>query len=63
MAGEVISSSVGLGYTLMVGRNLADINQVMLVMIIIVIIGIVVDKVFFSHIEKKVLRKRGLYIG
>ena len=63
MAGEVISSSVGLGYTLMVGRNLADINQVMLVMIIIVIIGIIVDKVFFSLIEKRVLRKRGLYIG
>lgn len=63
MAGEVISSSVGLGYTLMVGRNLADINQVMLVMIIIVIIGIIVDKVFFSFIEKRVLRKRGVYIG
>lgn len=63
MAGEVISSSVGLGYTLMVGRNLADINQVMLVMIIIVIIGIIVDKVFFSLIEKRVLRKRGVYIG
>lgn len=63
MAGEVISSSVGLVYTLMVGRNLADINQVMLVMIIIVIIGIIVDKVFFSFIEKRVLRKRGVYIG
>lgn len=63
MAGEVISSSVGLGYTLMLGRNLADINQVMLVMIIIVLIGIVVDKFFFSHIEKKVLMKRGLYIS
>lgn len=60
MAGEVISSSVGLGYTLMVGRNLADINQVMLVMIIIVVIGIVVDKVLFSYVEKRVLEKRGL---
>lgn len=63
MAGEVISSSVGLGYTLMVGRNLADINQVMLVMIIIVMIGIIIDKVFFSFIEKRVLKKRGLCIN
>lgn len=60
MSGEVISSSVGLGYTLMMGRNLADINQVMLVMIIIIIIGIIMDKVCFSLIENKVLEKRGL---
>lgn len=60
MSGEVISSSVGLGYTLMLGRNLADINQVMLVMIVIIIIGILMDKLCFSLIENKVLAKRGL---
>lgn len=60
MSGEVISASVGLGYTLMLGRNLADINQVMLVMLIIVIIGIIIDKCGFSLVENKVLAKRGL---
>ena len=60
MSGEVISSSIGLGYTLMLGRNLADINQVMLVMIIIIIIGIIMDKVCFSLLENRVLAKRGL---
>lgn len=60
MSGEVISSSIGLGYTLMLGRNLADINQVMLVMIIIIIIGIFMDKVCFSLAENRVLAKRGL---
>lgn len=60
MAGEVISSSVGLGYTLMMGRDLADINQVMLVMIVIIIIGILIDKLCFSLLENKVLEKRGL---
>lgn len=60
MSGEVISSSIGLGYTLMLGRNLADINQVMLVMIVIIIIGIVMDKVCFSLLENRVLVKRGL---
>lgn len=60
MSGEVISASVGLGYTLMLGRNLADINQVMLVMIIIIIIGIILDKLCFSLAENRVLAKRGL---
>lgn len=60
MSGEVISASVGLGYTLMLGRNLADINQVMLVMIVIIIIGIIMDKVCFSLMESRVLEKRGL---
>lgn len=60
MAGEVMTTSIGLGQTLITGRDLADINQVMLVMIVIVFVGIVIDKCIFSVIEKRVLRKRGL---
>ncbi len=60
MAGEVMTTSIGLGQTLIMGRDLADINQVMLVMLIIVLVGIVIDKCIFSVIEKKLLRKRGL---
>lgn len=60
MAGEVMTTSIGLGQTLIMGRDLADINQVMLVMIIIIIIGILIDKCIFSSIEKRVLKKRGL---
>ena len=60
MSGEVISSSIGLGYTLMLGRSLADINQVMLVMIVIIIIGILMDKICFSMAENRVLAKRGM---
>lgn len=60
MAGEVMTTSIGLGQTLIMGRDLADIDQVMLVMIIIVVIGIVIDRFIFSSIEKKVLKKRGL---
>ena len=59
MAGEVMTTSIGLGQTLITGRDLADINQVMLVMIVIVFVGIVIDKCIFSVIEKRVLRKRG----
>ena len=60
MAGEVMTTSVGLGQTLIIGRDLADINQVMLVMIVIIIVGIAIDKCIFSVIEKKLLTKRGL---
>lgn len=60
MSGEVMTTSIGLGQTLIMGRDLSDINQVMLVMILIVVVGIVIDKFVFSKIEKKMLEKRGL---
>lgn len=60
MSGEVMSSTVGLGQTLILGRDMADINQVMLVMIVIIIVGVVIDKCIFTAVEKRVLRKRGL---
>lgn len=62
MAGEVMTTSIGLGQTLIMGRDLADINQVMLVMVIIVLVGIFIDKCIFSAIEKRILKKRGLAI-
>lgn len=60
MAGEVMTTSIGLGQTLIMGRDLADINQVMLVMLVIVLVGIIIDKCIFSVAERRILRKRGL---
>ena len=60
MSGEVMSSFIGLGYVLMLGRDLADINQVMAVMIVIIIVGIIIDKFVFSTAENRMLKKRGL---
>lgn len=60
MSGEVMTTCIGLGQTLITGRNLADINQVMLVMIVIVLVGIVIDQAFFRQLEKRVYKKRGL---
>lgn len=60
MAGEVISATVGLGQALTMGRDLADINRVTFLMIVIVIIGTLIDTCFFSTIEKSVKKKRGL---
>lgn len=62
MSGEVMSASVGLGYTLMMGRDLADINQVMTIMLVIVLIGIIIDKGILSNVENRILRNRGLLI-
>lgn len=60
MSGEVMAASIGLGYTLNLGRDLADINQVMLIIIVIIVIGIVIEKLAFSVIEDRIYKKRGL---
>ena len=60
MSGEVMTTSIGLGQTLITGRDLADINQVTLVMIVIVLVGIAIDKGVFSVLEARILKKRGL---
>lgn len=60
MSGEVMSAYVGLGYTLMTGRDIADINQVTAVMLVIILVGILIDYVIFSNLESHVLKKHGL---
>ena len=61
MAGEMISATKGLGQVLMVGRDLADISQVMAIMIIIVVLGVAVDKLIFGRIELNIRQKWGLH--
>lgn len=60
MAGEMLSATKGLGQVLMVGRDLADISQVMAVMVVIVILGVTVDKLAFGRLEERVREKWGL---
>jgi NitT/TauT family transport system permease protein len=60
MAAEVMSATIGLGQTLMMGRDLADINRVMLVILIIILIGVVIEKFVFSTVEERVLKRIGL---
>jgi len=60
MAGEMLSSTKGLGQVLMVGRDLADISQVVAVMLVIIILGLLVDKLVFSRLEKNMRHKWGL---
>lgn len=60
MAGEMLLATKGLGQVLMVGRDLADISQVVAVMIVIVILGVTVDKLIFGRIEIHIRHKWGL---
>lgn len=60
MAGEMLTATRGLGQVLMWGRDLADISQVMAVMIVIILIGLLVDKLIFASVEKNIRYKWGL---
>jgi len=60
MAGELLSPKDGLGYVLTIGRDLHDMNQVVGVMIIIIIIGLIIDKFIFGRIEHSIRSRWGL---
>jgi len=60
MAGEMMSATKGLGQVLMVGRELTDISQVMAIMLVIVVLGVAVDKLIFSKVEQTIRQKWGL---
>lgn len=60
MAGEMLIGTKGLGHVLMVGRDLGDIAQVVAVMIVIVILGLIFDKLIFGRIEEDIRYKWGL---
>ncbi len=60
MSGEMLFITAGLGQLLMMGRELNDMAQVMAVMLVIIIIGILFDKLVFGRLEKMVLRRWGL---
>ncbi len=60
MAGEMLTATKGLGQVLNVGRDLADISQVMAVMVVIIVLGLTVDKLVFGRVETNIRHKWGL---
>lgn len=60
MAGELLSSGVGLGQVLMIGRDLNDMSMVITVMIIIALLGQIIDRSIFSILELRVRARWGL---
>ncbi len=67
MAAEIIASSpdlgVGLGQLLENGRNNSSMPQVFLAILLILCVGIAIDLLIFSPLERRVLRGRGLLAG
>ncbi|GAA3788592.1 ABC transporter permease [Streptomyces chiangmaiensis] len=66
MAAEIIASSpdlgVGLGQLLENGRNNASMSQVFLAIFLILLVGIAIELLIFSPLERRVLRSRGLLV-
>jgi NitT/TauT family transport system permease protein len=50
----------GLGWLLQTGRDTADVAKVVAVMIVMVMIGMLVDRFGFAKIEKRVATRFGL---
>ncbi|MFE1948945.1 MULTISPECIES: ABC transporter permease [Streptomyces] len=66
MAAEIIANSpdlgVGLGQLLENGRTASSMPMVFLAILLILIVGIVIDLLIFSPLERRVLRGRGLLV-
>ncbi|ENH96785.1 sulfonate/nitrate/taurine ABC transporter permease [Gracilibacillus halophilus YIM-C55.5] len=60
IAGELLSTGPGLGYTLSYASDFGEMELVIGVMIIIGVIGLIVDQVIFQRIEKSVAKRWGL---
>ncbi|MFD0313304.1 ABC transporter permease [Streptomyces flavalbus] len=67
MAAEIIASSpdlgVGLGQLLENGRNNSSMSMVFLAILLILVVGIAIDLLVFSPLERWVLRGRGLLVS
>lgn len=60
MAGEILSTGPGLGYTLKYASDFGNMSMVIGIMIIIGVIGTIVDIIFFQRVEQNVIRRWGL---
>jgi NitT/TauT family transport system permease protein len=60
MAGELLFVSLGLGHLLNLGRDLNDMSLVVAVMLVIVAVGVSVDRLIFGRVESWVQERWGL---
>jgi NitT/TauT family transport system permease protein len=60
MAGELIVVTIGIGHLLETGRNLNDIDMIFAVMLVIIAVGVTVDRLIFGRVESWVRDRWGL---
>ena len=63
LAAELLFASLSLGHLLQVGRDLNDVSQVVAIMLVIVAVGMVVDRLVFGRMEAWVNERWGLRQG
>jgi NitT/TauT family transport system permease protein len=59
MAAELLFMNLGLGHLLNMGRDLADAAQVVAIILVILVVGLVVDRLLFARTERAVRRRWG----
>lgn len=60
IASEMFVSAIGLGQMLMMGREMADINRVVALMIVIIGLGLFLDRFLFGYMENRIRTTWGL---
>jgi NitT/TauT family transport system permease protein len=56
----LITTGLGLGYILAIGREFSNMSQIIATMIVIFAVGLIFDRFVFSKVEEKVREKWGL---
>jgi NitT/TauT family transport system permease protein len=59
VSAELIKSSIGLGFLLHMGRELNDAGQVVGIMLVTIAIGMLVDRLLFTWVEREISRRWG----
>jgi NitT/TauT family transport system permease protein len=60
ISAEMLFALLGVGFLLIAARNLYDMAQVIAIMLVIMVIGLAMDSLVFSRIEKKIAERYGL---
>lgn len=60
MAGELLFVTIGLGHLLNIGRELNNMGMVVAIMIVIVLVGVAVDRLIFGRLDAWVRERWGL---
>lgn len=63
MAAELLFMNLGLGHILNMGRDLADAAQVVAVILVILAVGLAVDRLLFARSERRVRRRWGFEVA
>ncbi len=60
ISAEMLFALLGVGFLLIAARNLYDMAQVIAIMLVIMAIGLAMDSLVFSRIERKIAERYGL---